>query len=84
MMAGINSGAALMQDSGWRFDVAAHNLANINTAGFQAQRVDGSPGNNDVASQMVDSMVSADTYKLGAAIMSSSNDMLKSLIDIKA
>ena len=73
-----------MQDSVLRFDAAAHNLANINTPDFQAKRADGARGDNDAAGQLVDVMTSANTYKLGTAIVNTSNEMLKSLVDIKA
>ena len=73
-----------MQDSQQRFDLAAHNLANINTEPSQAASADGSLTPNDLASQMVDSMWSASTYKLGAAVVRAGDEMLSSLVNIKA
>jgi flagellar basal body rod protein FlgG len=84
MLSGIQSGLGLMRDSQQRFDLAAANLANINNDAYQAQRMDGARVPNDPAEQMVDSMVSADSYKLGAAVVRTGDEMLGSLINIKA
>ena len=84
MFSGIQSGLGLMRDSQQRFDLAAHNLANINTEQFQAKRPDGNTTPNDLPSQMADSMVSANSYKLGAAVVRTGDEMLRSLVDIKA
>lgn len=83
MISGINSGLGLMRDSQQRFDLAAHNLANINSNTYQAQRMDGDRVANDPAEQIVDSMVSAGSYKLGAAVVRTGDEMLGSLINIK-
>lgn len=84
MVSGINSAAQLMSDSAGRFDLAAHNLANINTQDLKALRMDGARVDNDPAGQIVDSINASGSYKLGVSLMNTGDQMLKTLIDLKA
>ena len=84
LLPALNSASELMQNSARRFDLSAANLANINTDNYQAQRIDGQRVENEISSQMVESITSADSYKLGVALMRTGDEMLGSLVNIKA
>lgn len=83
-MSAIQNSLSLMQDSARRFDLASHNLANINTPDFQAIRPDGKEKELDLGEQIVETIQSSGAYKLGVKTLEIAQDMQKSLIDIRA
>ncbi len=89
MIAPAASSAAWgMADASTRFDVAAHNVANMSTEPFSPLRPDGSqgaPGTMDVASEIVDGTILAPAaYTASATMLRVSDETRESLLDVLA
>jgi len=84
----INSAALGMADSSNRFDVAAHNVANMSTEPFSPLRPDGSQGpegSMDLASELVDgTMLAPAAYAANAAMFRTADETRGYLLDILA
>jgi len=84
MSSSISSALSLLRDSSNRFDLAASNLANINTPDYQAVREDGKLESNDIATGMVETIVSSGAYRMGVKMLEIEDQTIRSLIDIRA
>jgi flagellar hook protein FlgE len=77
-----------MADASNRFDVAAHNVANVSTEPFSPLRPDGSQGpegSMDLASEMVEgTMLAPAAYTANAAMFRTADETRGYLLDILA
>jgi hypothetical protein len=78
-----------MADAGRRFDVAAHNVANVSTEPFAPLRADGgghgAVGSMDVASELVSgAMLAPAAYSLNATMFRVADETRGALLDILA
>ena len=84
----LSSGVTGMTDAARRFNVAAHNVANVSTEPFSPLRADGpqaAAGTMDVASELVNGTIIAPAaYKANATLLRVADDMRGSLLDILA
>jgi flagellar hook protein FlgE len=84
----INSAVWGMNDAGRRFDVAAHNVANMSTEPFSPLRPDGSQGpegSMDLASELVEgTMLAPAAYSANAAMFRTADETRGYLLDVLA
>jgi flagellar hook protein FlgE len=84
----FSSAVSGMADARRRFDVAAHNVANVSTDSFAPLRADGPQGEAgtlDVASELVNGTVLAPAaYTVNATVIRVADETRKSLLDILA
>jgi flagellar hook protein FlgE len=77
-----------MTDASNRFDVAAHNVANVSTEPFSPLRPDGSQGpegSMDLASEMVEgTMLAPAAYTANAAMFRTADETRGYLLDVLA
>lgn len=84
----INSAVFGMSDAGRRFDVAAHNVANMSTEPFSPLRPDGSQGaegSMDLATELVEGTIIAPAaYTANAAMFRAADETRGYLLDVIA
>jgi flagellar hook protein FlgE len=84
----LNSAVWGMADASNRFDVAAHNVANVSTEPFSPLRPDGSQGpegSMDLASEIVEGTIIAPAaYTANAAMFRTADETRGYLLDIFA
>jgi flagellar hook protein FlgE len=84
----INSSVSGMADAGRRFDVAAHNVANMSTEPFSPLRPVGSQGAEgslDLASELVEgTIVAPAAYTANAAMFRAADETRGYLLDVLA
>ena len=84
----FSSAAQGMAGAARRFDVAAHNIANVSTEPFAPLRADGArgpEGSMDVASEIVDAtMLAPAAYTANATVLRVADETQKSLLDVLA
>jgi flagellar hook protein FlgE len=76
-----------MQDASGRLDVAAHNIANANTAPFAPMRPDGTTDSTDtldLPTQMVAVATAPIVYAANAQVVRAADAMTGSLLDLFA
>ena len=78
----------MTSDASNRFDVAAHNVANMSTEPFSPLRPDGSQGpegSMDLGSELVEgTMLAPAAYTANAAMFRAADEMRGSLLDVLA
>ena len=75
-MASISSiGSSGLQAAQLRLDSAAHNVANMNTAGFKRQTV---------AQEAVEQMAATYAYKANLQTIKTQDEMMGALLDVRA
>ena len=90
MMSGItgsmNLGASAMNAHAWGMAVTAHNVANVNTAGFTPQHAvyATGPGGTDLGREMTQMISTQRTYEANAQVVRTGDAMLGTLLDLKA
>jgi flagellar basal body rod protein FlgG len=81
------SALAGMRDAAQRLDVAAHNVANVNTQPFAPLRPDGTTDATDTAdlpTQMVAVVTAPIVYAANARVMRADDQMRGTLVDLLA
>ena len=88
MIPAVNSAMLGMTDASRRFDVAAHNVANMSTEPFSPLRPDGSQGaegSMDLASELVEgTMLAPAAYTANAAMFRAADETRGYLLDVLA
>jgi flagellar hook protein FlgE len=88
MIPAVNSAVLGMSDASRRYDVAAHNVANMSTEPFSPLRPDGSQGpegSMDLASEIVEgTMLAPAAYTANAAMFRAADETRGYLLDVLA
>lgn len=96
----VNTSLSGMNAAQTRLDVAGHNIANLSTQNFTRQEVmqsdavnggvnvslaiSSAGAGNNLEADMVEQLQSKSLYQANLAVLKANNDMMGSLIDIKA